>query len=63
MMDLGSSMGIPFVSQGRMKCCFNKSKTRRQLLCCSKNLVLRLFLVVFTSYLLSHPFIRLHFFL
>ena len=36
MMDLGSSLGTSSVSQGTIKRCFHKSKTRRQFLCCSK---------------------------
>lgn len=39
MMDLGGSLGIPSVSQGSIKRCIKKSKTRRQFLCCSKPLL------------------------
>lgn len=39
MMDLGSSLGISSVSQGSIKRCIDKTKTRRQFLCCSKPLL------------------------
>lgn len=64
MMDLGSSLGIPSVSQGSIKRCIDKTKTRRQFLCCSKPLLqVVLSGFFFTSCLLSHPFIGLHCFL
>lgn len=63
MMDLGSSLGIPSVSQGSIKRCIDKTKTRRQFLRCSKPLLQVVLSVFFTSCLLSHPFIGLHCFL
>lgn len=46
MIGLGSSLGTPSVSQGSIKCCLDKSKNRRQFLCCPKTFF-RLFLVLF----------------